>query len=148
MRVTEMIDMQSAAVAKRETRAPAPAFGAEDVSVLNKLRLLAARARCASKIDAFGVCSLLNADPTAAAAGYAEALLRLAAQGLGHAPIVYHPGTDEVSRDEAVLLRLIASARDGDEDSLRFLAGRLLAREAARPMIFLCRNLAERLETF
>ncbi|MEL7466441.1 MAG: hypothetical protein AAFN79_20375 [Pseudomonadota bacterium] len=139
--------IQAAHAFSEVSEAPQP-FGREDLSVLNKIRLFAARAHCARRVDPFAMCSLLSAEPTAVAAGYAEALLRLAAQNFGRAAVVYHPGTEEVSRDEALLLRLIACARDGDENSLRFLSGRFLTREAARPMVFVCRNIAERLETF
>ena len=140
--------MSFAAYALRDVSdAPQP-FGRDDLIILNKLRLLAARAQCASRIDAFKACSLLSAERTVAAAGYAEALLRLASQTFGRAPVLYQPGAHEVSADEAILLRLVTSARDADEDSLRFLSGRFLSREISRPMIFLCRNLAKRLETF
>lgn len=122
-------------------------FSAADLQLLNKLRLLSARARCAPRIDAFTTCSLLGGLPMGSAASYAEALLRLSAQNFDRPPVLYHPGSSDLSRDEAVLLRLIISARDEDEDSLQFMARRWLSRDLARPILFLCRNLARRLES-
>ena len=131
--------------------APAPRqtdlmFDQGAVAVLNKFRLLMARVKCAARLDVFNACAVLGADPTTSTTAYAEALLRVLQQGLGRAPILYHPGDLELSDDEAWLLRVLLSAQSGDEDSLRFLTTRRLSRETLRPTIFLVRNLAARIE--
>jgi len=126
---------------------PSP-FDPDAMVILNKLRLLMARVKCAAKVDVFKACVLLSNNPTTATTAYAEALLRVLRHGLGRAPTLYHPGDADISNDEAWLLRVLICAQTGDEDSLRFLATRRLAKETLRPTIFLVRNLAARIKEF
>ena len=125
---------------------PSAPFSADALVILHKLRLLMARVKCAAKVDVFTACALLSNNPTTATTAYAEALLRVLRHGLGHAPTLYHPGDAEVSNDEAWLLRVLLCAQTGDEDSLRFLTTRRLAKENLRPTVFLVRNLAARIK--
>ena len=125
---------------------PDAPFDGDAMIILNKLRLMMARVKCSAKVDVFKACALLSSNSTTAATAYAEALLRVLRHGLGRSPTMYRPGAIEVSGDEAWLLRVILCVQQGDEDSLRFLTTRRLAKETLRPTTFLIRNLAAQID--
>lgn len=134
--------------ASASVSAPAASFQAHEVEAFNALRLIAARARCAARADPTALCSLLNQRSGVAAIGYAEALFRSLATALERRLVVYAAGDPSLSADEAWLLRVLVSARDGDEPSLNFLIRSRVAAPHRRQVAFLTRKLASKLESF
>ncbi|MEO0361646.1 MAG: hypothetical protein AAF322_11080, partial [Pseudomonadota bacterium] len=124
------------------TERPSGAFGPDALATLDKIRRAAARARCAAQMDVFSACALLSRDGTVAAAAFCEALLRALRSAFGRAPVFYAPGAEEISRDEAWVLRLVLCAAEGREDSVAFLTRRRLPPQSLRPILFLARSLA------
>lgn len=109
--------------------------------MLAVLRKEAARCRVAPHLDLFEACSLLTMDEEKAAKRYATALLRTLAQALGQRAVVHMPGSNEISFDEAWLLRLLERLSADDSDSAGFLLSRRVPQPYRRPVIFLLRGI-------
>jgi hypothetical protein len=93
----------------------------------------------------FHACAMLSADRMAATQAYAEALLRVLAQGLGKLPVLHRAGSAEMSFDEAWLAALFDAHARADRDSFTFLIRRRVAPLALRHVGFLIGALADRM---
>jgi len=121
---------------------------APDRRVLEPLRRAAARCRAARYLDLFGACAMLSRRESAAAPVFADALFRTLDEALGRPPRFYAAGTQEVSFDEAWLVRLLRAIRSGDEPSIQFLIHSRVAPHARRSVGFLAAGVADSLESF
>lgn len=89
--------------------------------LLNHLRLSAMCYRSAARVDLFEACALLSIDGEAAKRTYAETFVACISDALGKRATWFSPGVDDVSFDEAWVLRCIDCIRSGNEDNLNFL---------------------------
>lgn len=112
--------------------------------LLNHLRLMSLQCRTAARTDLFKACAVLSCAPGVARNAHAEVLMKCLSQTLGKVPVLYRPGVDEVSFDEAWLLRAATSAARGDWDSFRFLLTSRVPRHAQRQLGFLIIRVSER----
>jgi hypothetical protein len=74
------------------------------------------------------------------AAVHAEMLVRTLPQALGRMPRFHRPGVEEISFDEAWLLRAFEAIDAGDTDTLDFLLRSRVAAPARRNLFFLIAN--------
>jgi hypothetical protein len=65
---------------------------------------------------------------------------------LGRRVVFHRPGAREMTFDEAWLLRLVASIRTGDSDSLAFALASRVPRPLRAPVLFLAEGLANALD--
>lgn len=85
-------------------------------------RLVALECRAAGRLEAGRACAALAPDaPAEAAMGL---LVRALASGMVRRPVLYAPGSRDLSPDERWLLALIAACARGDRGSIRFLTTR------------------------
>lgn len=110
---------------------------ASSVDFLARLRLLALRCRASARADLHEACTALYAGRDATAEAHAEALVRTLPQVLSHIPRFHRPGVEEVSFDEAWLLRLFEAASAPDPDSFEFLMRSRVPPMARRSLGFL-----------
>ena len=125
--------------------APAPGWAKvapESRALLTHLRIVGLACRTAARTDLFKACALLTTDTQEAQTAYAETLMRCLPQAIGKRPVVYTPGTQDLSFDEAWLLRLIEAAGREDEPSFTFLLQSRVAPHARRSITFLARFVA------
>jgi len=108
----------------------------EGVALINRLRLVGLRCRAARKAPPIEACRLIAEDDGGAPPAL-EMLMRSLPQALGRAPVLFAPGTAELSFDEAWLLQLIAALRAGDVSSVAFLLRSRVALHARRGLVFL-----------
>lgn len=128
---------------------PAGPAGIADLDVearqiLNRLRILALGCRSAARTDLFEACALLSADPSVAETAHAEAFLKCLPQAIGRKVKLLRPGVEEVTFDEAWIMRLVGSASSKDDDSFGFLLRSRVAPQARRNLAYLVRSLSER----
>ena len=93
----------------------------EDSSIVEFLRVAYQLCRTKPKIDFFRACDVLKTSEEASLSAYVEALVRGLPAALQRSIIFHKPGNDELSFDEAWLLRAIQCYASCDEDSLAFL---------------------------
>lgn len=98
-------------------------------NVLSHLRVSAMACRSAARTDLFKACAVLSTSADVARTAYVETLMRCLEQALQKRPVMYRPGEQEVTFDEAWLLRAVEAAQAEDWDSLDFLI-----RSRVRPM--------------
>ena len=110
-------------------------------ATLARLRVIALSCRVAARDDLFRACTMLSQSKHASQDAYARALFRCLREALGKAPVFYRPGETEMSYDEAWLIRLMASVRNADDDSLAFLIGSRVAPIHRRQIAFLLRGI-------
>jgi len=139
-------------VGEERPRAPRPVartagLDARDRAVLDALRRRAADARLAPRIEPFRFCALIEATPEREAGAYLDAVLRVLPAALDRRVAVHHPGAAALTFDEAWLIGTLRAFRDGDEASAAFALASRVARPMRRPLGFLLRSLAERLDS-
>jgi hypothetical protein len=106
------------------------------LGLINELRLVGLRCRSARKAPPIEACQLI-ADPEASRAVTLDMLMRSLPQALGRPPVLFAPGTVELSFDEAWLLQLVAALRAEDADSAAFLLRSRVPAYARRGLVFL-----------
>lgn len=119
-------------------------FQADTADLLDELRQVALKCRSAARTDLFEACAVLSHAPNVARSAYAEALMKSLAQALGASPVLHRPGVQEVSFDEAWLLRAVQAARRGDRGSFLFLLRSRVPHAARRNLGFLILSVSER----
>ena len=117
-----------------------------DDAALGFVRRIAGASRLCRFEEPERVCALLQVQPRAAAEAYGAALIRLMPKALGRRVVFHRPHSGAPSFDEAWLLGLLRSAREGDEDSLRFAIASRAGRQFRAPMRFLAEGLAARID--
>ncbi|MEP3346285.1 MAG: hypothetical protein ABJN34_00060 [Litoreibacter sp.] len=88
---------------------------------LNHLRLTARECRSAAHTDLFTACAVLSVSAPVSRNAHAQVLMKCLAQALGKTPLMYRPDVEEVSFDEAWLIRTGEAAASKDWDSFEFL---------------------------
>jgi len=111
---------------------------------LNHLRLVALECRSKARSDLFEACALLSISKDDARKAHAEALMRCLDQALGKRPVLFRPGVDEISFDEAWLIQLATALNAQDHDSASFLLNSRIARHNRRQIRFLVGQVSER----
>ncbi|MEO1494188.1 MAG: hypothetical protein AAFV19_18710 [Pseudomonadota bacterium] len=121
--------------------APSPVNNEQ--ALLNSLRFVALECRAKSRVDLFESCALLAVGKTKSQAAHAEALMRCLDQALGKRPVLYRPGTEETSFDEAWLLELCRAVARGDDPSATFLIFSRVRPQSRRHIRFLMGGITE-----
>lgn len=129
---------------RRQPRTTLLAFDSESEALLNALRHINLTCRCAARTDLFEACAILSHAPNVAKSAYAEALMKSLSQALGQSPVLHRPGVQEVSFDEAWLLRTVEAARRNDHGSFLFLLRSRVPHAARRNLGFLILSVSER----
>ncbi|MFO7758402.1 MAG: hypothetical protein R6V26_07975 [Roseovarius sp.] len=111
--------------------------------LLDHLRHVARDVRCKEYVDMFGACAALSGNAGVAARAASEVLMRCLDQALGRRPILYREGEAETSFDEAWLLALARSLRQGDASSATFLLRSRVPAHARRHLVFLLRTVVD-----
>ncbi|WP_439563092.1 hypothetical protein [Roseinatronobacter sp.] len=102
--------------------APQEGFGDERHSAaLTLLRVLMRQCRAKARLEPFEACAILQNAPHEGAQPYADALLRVLAQGLDHGPVIHRVGAPECSFDENWLMALMDAIARDDRASTAFL---------------------------
>jgi len=112
--------------------------------LLDHLRSVARATRCKSSVDIFGACAALSSNRQAEGQAASEVLMRCLAQALGRRPILYRDGEAEISFDEAWLLTLARSLRQGDTSSTTFLLRSRVPQHARRHLAFLLQMVVDK----
>lgn len=123
---------------------PADLIPDEWCGVLNALRVVALQCRVAARTDLFEACALISNKQNTARDAFAQALFRCLREAIDHKPVFFQPGTDEMSFDEAWLLRAVMAAHAGDTDSLSFLIRSRVAKIHQRNISFLINGISRR----
>lgn len=122
---------------------PAPKKNSsEELAYLNYLRFTALGCRAKARADLFEACALLTLDRTASRDAFSDALMRCIDQALGKRALLFRPGTEEVSFDEAWLIQLGKALAQDDEDSACFLLKSRVPHHLRRHVRFLISHIA------
>ncbi|MEM7471478.1 MAG: hypothetical protein AAF340_09020 [Pseudomonadota bacterium] len=115
---------------------------------LNALRITSLVCRTAPRSELTHDCAKLSTQKSVALEAQTEVLMRGLEQGLGRRPVIYRPGVEAVSFDEAWILRAIDMASRERWDSLEFLLRSRLSKTARRPMASLIVAISKQLSIF
>ena len=110
---------------------------------LNTLRMIALECRAAASADLFRACAMLSNKEDTARDAHARALLKCLRQAVSTRPVFFRPGVEEVSFDEAWLMRAITAAQSGDGDSLSFLIRSRVSKPHQRHIAFLIKGISQ-----
>ncbi|MFY9239539.1 MAG: hypothetical protein WAO78_11835 [Roseovarius sp.] len=124
-------------------RAPVPKERDAGLALINHLRVVGLRCRAAREGAPLESCALIGARDAAARAVHAETLMRALPNALGRAPVLYRPGSVELSFDEAWILQLAHSLAACDMPSAEFLLRSRVPLHARRGLSFLLRSVSE-----
>lgn len=124
-------------------QSPAQQLPAQARDVLNALRIIAMECRADARTDVFEACALLSGARNVAQDAHARALIRCFGQVLGTRPVLYRPGSVEMSFDEAWLMRTVLASRAKDWESFEFLLRSRIPREQRRNMAFLLHGVSD-----
>ena len=129
----------------REIRGEANAPDVDDRpgSLLDHLRQVARHVRCKGHVDMYCACAALSGNREVAAQASSEVLMRCLSQALGRRPVLLRAGEPVTSFDEAWLMALARSLRDGDTSSATFLLHSRVPAHARRHLVFLLRNVVD-----
>ena len=116
----------------------------EQKDLLNRLRLTALGCRAAARTDLFEACAVLSTSSQIAKNAHVETLMRCLSQALQKEPKLYRPSVEEISFDEAWLLRAVDAASAKDWDSFEFLIRSRVPRGARRNLGSLLTAISEK----
>lgn len=125
---------------------PRPITDEAAIQLLHLLRARAIDTQLAPRVEPFHFCALIEATPDRAAEAYLDGLLHVLPQALGRPLLIRRPGPARASFDEAWIIGLIEAAARDDTASLRFAIASRVARAYRRPIGFLVKGLACRLD--
>ena len=117
---------------------------AEVREFLNRLRWVTRRCRASARLDLFHACAVLSTDRDVADTAHAEVLMKGLSQALGKMPVFFRPGVQDISFDEAWLLRIFDAMSRDDDPSLLFLLRSRVHPAACRNLSYLIRSVSER----
>ena len=127
--------------------APAPVtLDERSRAILNQLRLVALDCRAAARADLFEACALLSLDGEDAKRTFADTLIKCLETSARRPITWFRPGVNELSFDEAWVMRCIACVRSGDADSLDFLLRSRIAASDRRYIGFLLGRISDQFE--
>ncbi len=110
---------------------------------LNHLRFVALGCRAKARTDLFEACAHLSVDPNRSFRAHAEALILCLNEALSKRAVLFRPGTQEQSFDEAWILRLATALANRNDDTIAFLLRSRVAREHHRHICFLVGRISE-----
>jgi len=99
--------------------------------MLNLLRLMALNCRTSARVDLFDACTVLSRATRVSQSMYAKVLMRCLPQALCTTPVFFRPNVEEISFDEAWLLKAI-NASHHDRSNFEFLIRSRIQRVAQR----------------
>ena len=114
----------------------------KDSGLLDFLRVTNQLCRAKSKIDLIPACEMLKAREEAALSAYVETLVRGLPSLLGRVARFHQPGSEELSFDEAWLIRIIHSYVAQDNTSVAFLLNSRVKREARPQLTYLLEKIS------
>lgn len=114
----------------------------ECLGLIDFLRVTYQLCRAKPKIDFIRACDVLKAREEAALSAYVETLVRGLPAALRRGITFRAPGCDELSFDEAWLLRAIQSQISQDEYSLAFLLNSRVKPAACPHLMFLIKKIS------
>ncbi|MEM9784097.1 MAG: hypothetical protein AAF899_16680 [Pseudomonadota bacterium] len=117
-----------------------------DVLLLGKLREQAIDAQLAPRVEPFHFCAVIEASPDRAAGAYLAGLLHVLPKAIDRPLLIRRPGAILPSFDEAWILGMVSAMRRDDAASLRFAIASRVERPFRRPLAFIIRGLADRLD--
>lgn len=123
-----------------------PILSAREAARLAFLRERALRVRVAPRVEPFRFCALIEADPQREVTAYADAVMHVLPQAVDRPVLFRRPGAQAPSFDESWALGVLAACARGDEASVRFALGARCAGPLRRPLAFLFKGLAARLD--
>ncbi|MEM8554150.1 MAG: hypothetical protein AAGF71_04910 [Pseudomonadota bacterium] len=135
------------AFASDTTTSTAPADRVSDLTAeqqtwLKNIRRLAGRARVEPQLDMHRACLQIGAKPCDTDGVCVQSLLRTLSQAIGRRAIFHATDAQQISFDEAWLLRLWERMAADDTDSVGFLLSSRVALPYRRPLIFLLKGTA------
>ena len=113
------------------------------LAFLNQLRFAALKCRSRPRGNLFEACALLAVERTQSFEAHAEALMQCLNDALGTRAVLYRPGIEETSFDEAWLLSLASALAEKDHDSAQFLLRSRVTKEHQRHVRFLVGRISE-----
>lgn len=105
--------------------------------ILNHVRFVALNCRSAARTDLFKACATLAIDKPTARVAHVETFVKCLSQATGKSPVFYRPGVENLSFDEAWMMRLVRACQTEDGDSFRFLLHSRVVPQARRNLGFL-----------
>ncbi|MEL6775511.1 MAG: hypothetical protein AAFS07_14060 [Pseudomonadota bacterium] len=118
----------------------------DDWRLLAMLRERAVMARVSPRVEPFHFCALIEANPAAAVEGFADAVMHVLPQAMGRPVLFRRPGPQGPSFDEIWVLGVLDACVRGDETSLRFALNARCSLALRRPLAFVFKGLAARLD--
>lgn len=113
------------------------------IELLMAIRVTAMECRALGRAELFEACAMLSSNRATARMAYLETLVRCLPQAIGRIPRFHRPGAQELTFDEAWLMRLLDSVVHKDEASYEFLMRSRVERFARRSLAFLLHRIAE-----
>ena len=113
----------------------------KSAGLIDFLRVTHRLCRTKPKIDFIRACDVLKAREEAALSAYVETLVRGLPAALQRGIAFHAPGCDELSFDEAWLLRIIQSQISQDENSSAFLLKSRVKPSACPHLMFLIKKI-------
>lgn len=111
--------------------------------LLNRLRMAGIGCRVAAHTDLFEACALLSLEGEDAKRTYVSTFVKCLSDAVHKQIIWFQPGSDEVSFDEAWIMRCIQSIAQNDHSSLEFLLRSRVALPDRRYIGFLMARISE-----
>lgn len=118
----------------------------EALGLLNHLRMVALGCRASAKTNLFEACALLSLDGEDAKRTFADTLIKCLETSARRPITWFRPGVNELSFDEAWVMRCIACVRSGDADSLDFLLRSRIAASDRRYIGFLLGRISDQFQ--
>ncbi|MFK7879439.1 hypothetical protein [Roseobacter sp.] len=112
--------------------------------ILTHLRLAALACRAAARTDIFEACALLSLDGENAKQSYTDTLVKCLGGALNTPIIWLRPGVEELSFDEAWLMRCFEKLASKENPNLNFLLCSRVAPSQRRYIRFLIARISDR----
>ncbi|MEL7347869.1 MAG: hypothetical protein AAFN17_08960 [Pseudomonadota bacterium] len=117
-----------------------------ETQTLAFLRSRAVMVRVAPRVEPFHFCALIETNPHLAAEAYADGALHVLPKAIGRPVVFRRDGAQAPSFDESWVLGILAACDRDDEASVRFGVASRCAAAFRRPLAFLFKGLASRLD--
>ncbi|MGX9356960.1 hypothetical protein ACS3SW_17870 [Roseobacteraceae bacterium S113] len=110
---------------------------------INHLRVISLRCRAAPAPAPVESCAMIGPISPEMRLVHAATLLGALPEILGRLPVIYRPGSADISFDEAWLIQLARSLSRQDSSSAAFLLNSRAPRHSHRAMTYLMRSISE-----
>lgn len=138
-----MVPLPTLPLLKTDREVRPPAVSDAQRNLLNRVRLSGMACRVAAHTDLFEACALLSLDGEDAKRTYLETFVKCLSDAVSKRIIWFQPGSEEVSFDEAWVLRCVGSIQNNDRNSLDFLLRSRVAPADRRYIGFLMARISE-----